>query len=67
MHIHHCNSTERSGLVWNVHGKMIDAEKGRCLLCKDGENMLRILLKCNERKREERGGENSYASYIIKM
>ena len=48
-----CNSTERTGLVWvsvglrNVRGKMIDAEKGICLLRNDGENTLHILLKCN--------------------
>ena len=50
-----CNSIERTGLVWvsvgiwNVRGKMIDAEKGRRLLRKDGENTLHILLKYNER------------------
>jgi hypothetical protein len=59
MDTHYCNSTERNGLVsvsfgiWNVRGKMIDAEKGRCFLCKNGENKLNILLKCNEREREK--------------
>jgi hypothetical protein len=48
------NWNERTGPVWvrfgiwKVRGKMIDAEKGRCLLRKDGENTLHILLKCNE-------------------
>ena len=57
MHTDRCNSTERTGLVWvrvgiwNVRGKMIDAENGRCHLCKEGENTLQILLKCNERQR----------------
>jgi hypothetical protein len=44
IHTDRCNSAERTGLVWvsvglwNVRGKMMDAEKERCLLCKDGEN-----------------------------
>jgi hypothetical protein len=58
MDTHHCISTKRTGLVWvsfgiwNVRGKMINTKKGRCLLCKDGENTLHILLKCNEREKQ---------------
>jgi len=56
-----CTSVERSGLawlrlgIWEIKCKRKGVGKGRCLLYKEEENVVHILLKCNEiqRWREE--------------
>jgi hypothetical protein len=37
--------------LWKRRGKRRNADKGRCRLCNEDENLVLMLLKCNETQR----------------
>jgi hypothetical protein len=57
MSIDQCKSDGRTGLIWvrlglwKLRGERRNAEKGRCPLCNEDENVVNILLKRNETQR----------------
>jgi hypothetical protein len=52
-----CTRTDRSGLawfktgIWKLRGMRKGSEKGRCPLCSEEEDPIRILLKCSETRK----------------